>query len=193
MGCYPVPACVIMVLEFLATGFEEIEALTPVDVLRRAGVEIKTVAVGVQGKTVLGAHGIPVEADITMDEALRLNCDLEMIILPGGMPGSKNLDESPAVDSFVSRAADEGKYIAAICAAPMIPGKRGLLNGKRAVCYPGFEEYLEGAVLTGGRVEVDGNMITACGMGAALEFALALAKLMKGEVAADELKSAVLA
>ncbi len=182
-----------MVLEFLATGFEEIEALTPVDVLRRAGVEIKTVAVGVQGKTVLGAHGISVEADITMEEAMKIGESIEMIILPGGMPGSKNLDESPAVDAFVRRAAEEGKYIASICAAPMVPGKRGLLKGKRAVCYPGFEQYLDGAVLTGGRVEVDENMITACGMGAALEFALALAELMKGEVAAAELKSAVLA
>jgi 4-methyl-5(b-hydroxyethyl)-thiazole monophosphate biosynthesis len=185
--------CEIMVLEFLATGFEEIEALTPVDVLRRAGVDVKTVAVGTSGKTVLGAHGIPVEADITMAEALELNDTIDMIILPGGMPGAKNLDESADIDSFVRRAAEEGKYIASICAAPMIPGKRGLLNGKSAVCYPGFEEYLEGAILTGGRVEVDGNMITACGMGAALEFALALTQLLKGESAAAELKSAVLA
>ncbi|MBE6626293.1 MAG: DJ-1/PfpI family protein [Ruminococcaceae bacterium] len=182
-----------MVLEFLATGFEEIEALTPVDVLRRAGVDVRTVAVGVEGKTVLGAHEIPVEADLTMEEALELKDNIEMIILPGGMPGSKNLDESLEVDTFVRRAAEDGKYIASICAAPMIPGKRGLLRRKRAVCYPGFEEFLEGAVLTGGRVEVDGNMITACGMGAALEFALALTQLLKGESAAAMLKSAVLA
>lgn len=182
-----------MVLEFLATGFEEIEALTPVDVLRRAGVDVRTVAVGVEGKTVCGAHGIAVSADLTADEALALTEKIEMIILPGGMPGAKNLDESPLVDGFVGRAFDEGAYVASICAAPMIPGKRGLLKGKRAVCYPGFEEYLHGAILTGGRVEEDGNMITACGMGAALEFALLLVKLLKGENAACELKSAVLA
>ena len=182
-----------MVLEFLATGFEEIEALTPVDVLRRAGVDVKTVAIGVDGKAVEGAHGIKVDADLTADEALALGDKIEMIILPGGMPGSKNLDESDVVDGYVRRASDEGAYMASICAAPMIPGKRGLLRGKRAVCYPGFEEYLDGAVLTGGRVEVDGNMITACGMGAALEFALQLAKLLKGENAACDLKSAVLA
>lgn len=191
-GIYSSFLYVIMVLEFLATGFEEIEALTPVDVLRRAGVDVKTVAVGCDGKTVVGAHGIAVQADFTMDEALLID-SFDMIILPGGMPGSKNLDESLEVDAFVRRAAEEGKYIAAICAAPMIPGKRGLLNGKCAVCYPGFEEYLSGAILTGGRVEVDGNMITACGMGAALEFALALTQLLKGESAAAELKSAVLA
>ena len=192
-GIYPRSLCVIMVLEFLATGFEEIEALTPVDVLRRAGVDIRTVAVGVDGKTVLGAHGISVEADITMAEALAAGEPIEMIILPGGMPGSKNLDESADVDSFVRRGAEEGWYIASICAAPMIPGKRGLLRGKRAVCYPGFEEYLTGATLTGGRVEVDGKMITACGMGAALEFALALTQLLKGETVAADLGSAVLA
>ncbi|MBE6617072.1 MAG: DJ-1/PfpI family protein [Ruminococcaceae bacterium] len=182
-----------MVLEFLATGFEEIEALTPVDVLRRAGVELKTVAIGVEGKTVAGAHGINVSADLTADEALALDDKIEMIILPGGMPGAKNLDESAVVDEFVNRASGECAYIASICAAPMIPGKRGLLCGKRAVCYPGFEEYLDGAILTGGRVEGDGNMITACGMGAALEFALLLVKLLKGENAACDLKSAVLA
>lgn len=182
-----------MVLEFLADGFEEIEALTPVDVLRRAGVEIKTVAVGVSGKTVVGSHGIAVNADLTMKEAEGAEIDgIEMIILPGGMPGAKNLDEDAGVDAFVKKAAENGRYIAAICAAPMIPGKRGLLLGKRAVCYPGFEEYLAGAVVTNGRVEVDGNMITACGMGAALEFALALCELLKGESEARRIASSVL-
>lgn len=182
-----------MVFEFLAEGFEEIEALTPVDILRRAGVEISTVAVG-KGKVVIGAHGIAVTADMTIEEALveASKVKPEMIILPGGMPGAKNLDEDKAVDKFVMEAAVDGRVVAAICAAPMIPGKRGLLKGKRATCYPGFEEYLEGAVVTGGRVEVDGNMITACGMGAALEFALALCERLKGEEAASEIGAAVL-
>lgn len=179
-----------MVLEFLANGFEEIEALTPVDILRRAGVEIKTVAVGVQGRTVVGAHGIAVEADSTTDEITGLKP--EMIILPGGMPGAKNLDEDTVVEQFVLDAAADGRVVAAICAAPMILGKRGLLSGKRATCYPGFEEELKEAILTGGRVEEDGNMITACGMGAALEFALVLCKRMKGEEAARTIAAAVL-
>ena len=185
-----------MVLEFLADGFEEIEALAPVDILRRAGVEVNTVAVGkLLTKKVAGSHGIEVEADITMSEAKKFwdSGDVEMIVLPGGMPGAKNLDEDKDVDAIVRAAAESGKIIAAICAAPMIPGKRGLLSGKRAVCYPGFEQYLEGAVLTGGRVEADGNYVTGCGMGAALEFSLALTRLLKGDEAADKLFAAVLA
>ena len=185
-----------MVLEFLADGFEEIEALTPVDVLRRAGVEIHTVAVGkLLSKKVTGSHGIEVEADITMNEAKKLwdTADVEMIILPGGMPGAKNLDEDETVDAIVRSAAESGKMIAAICAAPMIPGKRGFLKGRRAVCYPGFEKYLEGAVLTGGRVEADGPYVTGCGMGAALEFSLTLTRLLKGDEAADQLFASVLA
>jgi len=185
-----------MVLEFLADGFEEIEALTPVDILRRAGVEVRTVAVGkLLTKKTAGSHGIEVETDITMSEAKKFwdSGEVEMIILPGGMPGAKNLDEDKDVDAMVRAAAESGKIIAAICAAPMIPGKRGLLRGRRAVCYPGFEQHLEGAVLTGGRVEVDGNYVTGCGMGAALEFSLALTRLLKGDEAADKLFAAVLA
>lgn len=184
-----------MVLEFLADGFEEIEALTPIDTLRRAGVEIKSVAIEKNGdKVVLGAHGIGVFADLTEDEATLIDkCEIEMIILPGGMPGAKNLDESAFVDGFVRWAAENGRYIASICAAPMIPGKRGLLSGKRAVCYPGFEEFLLGASVTDEKVETDGKYVTACGMGAALEFSLELIKLLKGEEAAEHIRSAVLA
>ena len=118
---------------------------------------------------------------------------IDMIILPGGMPGAKNLDESDIVDFFVSKAGDDNSFIASICAAPMVPGKRGLLRGRRATCYPGFEEYLDGANYTGGRVEVDGNMITGCGMGAAEEFGLALVRLMKGEAVMEKLRAAILA
>jgi 4-methyl-5(b-hydroxyethyl)-thiazole monophosphate biosynthesis len=184
-----------MVLEFLADGFEEIEALTPIDTLRRAGVMVKSVAVGkCSDKVVVGAHGIAVLADITEDEASLIDKnEIEMIVLPGGMPGAKNLDESAFVDGFVKWAAENGVYIASICAAPMIPGKRGLLAGKRAVCYPGFEEYLVGATVTDNKVEVDGKYITACGMGAALEFSLELIKLLKGEAVAEHIRSSVLA
>lgn len=183
-----------MVLLFLADGFEEIEALTPVDVLRRAGVELKTVAVGKgKEKTVIGSHKIPVTADLTMSEAIKLCREPETVILPGGMPGSKNLDADPDVDSYLSDAFRRGALICAICAAPFILGKRGMLKGKRATCFPGFENYLDGADYSGGRVETDGNFITACGMGAATEFALAIIKKMKGESAANELGLAILA
>ena len=182
-----------MVLLFLADGFEEIEALTPVDVIRRAGVDIRTVAVKKTGKTVTGAHGMEISADLTVKEAEKLCAEPEMVVLPGGMPGAKNLDGDESVDRFVREAYGRGAFVAAICAAPMIPGKRGMLDGKRATCFPGFEQYLKGAEYTGGRVEIDGNMITACGMGAATEFALALVKVMKGERAAEDMRLAILA
>lgn len=183
-----------MIIEFLADGFEEIEALTPVDVLRRAGLDVKTVAVGKEGsRTVCGSHGIEVTADLTMTEAVRTCSAPEMIVLPGGMPGARNLDADGDVDRFIRDADTRGAYIAAICAAPMILGKRGMLRGKRATCFPGFEDTLEGAVLNGNRVETDGNLITACGMGAATEFALALVGVMKGESAADDLHGVILA
>ena len=182
-----------MVIEFLADGFEEIEALTPVDILRRAGVDVRTVSI-TENRTVTGSHGIEVKADFTISDAESLYEEgADMVILPGGMPGSKNLDENETVDKIVKQAYADGVVLAAICAAPMILGKRGLLSGKRAVCYPGFEKYLDGAVLTGGRVEEDGNVITACGMGAALEFAVVLCKRLKGEDEAERIASSVLA
>ena len=130
-----------MVYMFLATGFEEVEALAPLDLLRRAGVEIKTVGVG--SKTIVGSHSIPVVTDMTDSEY----CDEspEMIILPGGMPGTLNLDASETVHKAIKTAVANDAYVCAICAAPMILGKLGLLKGKNAVCYPGFEKDLEGA------------------------------------------------
>ena len=185
-----------MIYEFLAEGFEEVEALCPLDLLRRSGLSVVTVSVSADGsRMVKGAHGIGVEADITADEAaemLRTRDDLEMIILPGGMPGTKNLDASELVHSFITEAAGAGAVLSAICAAPMILGKRGLLVGKKATCFPGFEEYLAGAEV-GGRVAVDGRIITSCGMGAALEFGLALVEALKGKETAEALGKAVLA
>ena len=119
---------------FLAEGFEEIEALTPLDLLRRAGVDVKTVGIG--GKRVVGSHGIAVEADIDENE---VSGPLDMIILPGGMPGTKNLMASETVMTAIHHAVQENAFIAAICAAPMILGKLGMLKGAEAVCYPGFE------------------------------------------------------
>lgn len=185
-----------MVLIFLADGFEEIEALTQVDVLKRAEVEIEICSVGHWNRDpVTGSHGIKVTPDLTAYDAWMKygGKPLEMIILPGGMPGTVHLDEDELVDRFLKKAEQEGTIIAAICAAPMVLGKRGLLSGRRATCYPGFEKDLKGATVTGGRVETDGNRITGCGMGASTEFALALCAALKGEKAAEKLREAIMA
>ena len=175
---------------FLAEGFEEIEALCPLDLLRRAGVDIKTVAVGNQ-KNVMGAHGISVLADMTEKEYTDEHPD--MVILPGGMPGTLNLDACDTVHKALDFAVRDNAYIAAICAAPSILGGKGILEGKEAICYPGFEDKLVGATLSQKRVVVDGKIITAAGMGVALEFGLALVSLLCGKEKADGLRKAVIA
>ena len=180
-----------MVYMFLANGFEEVEALCPLDLLRRAGVEVTTVGVG--GETIVGAHGIAVQADIP--DTMFRDAHPEMVILPGGMPGTKHLDVSRTVETALRVAASSDAYLAAICAAPMVLGKRGYLKGKRAVCFPGFEEFLTGATIPtdGTGVVTDGRIITAKGMGVALPFGLALVRALKGEKAATELRRAILA
>ncbi len=178
-----------MVYLFLANGFEEIEALCPLDLLRRAGVEVTTVGVG--GETILGAHGIPVVADIP--ETMYRDSSPEMVILPGGMPGAENLDKSRTVDAALRAAINTGAFVGAICAAPMVLGRRGYLNGKRAICFPGFEGELRGATVAGERVVRDGKIITAAGMGVALDFGLALVAALKGDAEAEALRRAVLA
>lgn len=172
-----------MIYIFLAEGFEEIEALTPVDVLRRAGLETKTVAVG-ESKTVRGAHGIEIVADMLENE---LDTDIpEAVILPGGMPGTLNLEESPVVIDTLLRAIANNSLVCAICAAPSILGICGYLKHKNATCYPGFEEYLDGATFKDERVIRDGNIITAKGMGCAAEFALCIVEALLGKEKADE-------
>ncbi len=167
-----------MIYVFLADGFEEIEALAPADFLRRAG--INTVTVGVTGDVVRGAHNIEVKVDIPLKDVV-LSDDLDGIILPGGMPGAENLDNCPEVQNAIDFCAQSGKIISAICAAPFILGKKGLLNGKRATCFPGFEEFLEGATVTGDGVVRDGNIITAKGAGVAWEFGAEIAAMIVGE------------
>ena len=178
-----------MIYLFLANGFEEIEALAPLDLLRRAGLEVTTVGIG--GDMICGAHGITVAADIP--EGLFADANPDMLILPGGMPGAKNLNESRTVDVALRAGVRNGAYLAAICAAPMVLGHRGLLEGKCATCYPGFEQELTGATLAQQRVVRDGKIITAAGMGVATEFGLALVAALKGEEAASELRRAILA
>ena len=180
-----------MVYMFLAEDFEEIEALAPLDLLRRAGVEVTTVGIG--SDSITGSHGITVKADIK-DKKVKLE-NIEMIILPGGMPGTKNLDASETVHKAIDLAKEQDAYVCAICAAPMILGKRGELKGLDAVCYPGFEEYLEGAKLPPKNVTVVscGKTITAKGMGVAVEFGLALVEALCGKEKAEELRQAVIA
>ena len=167
----------VMVYLLLADGFEECEALYPLDLLRRAGVDVRTVSVS-GAPTVTGAHGICVWADLLPEGAREA---AEMVILPGGMPGSLNLDASPVTDRILAATVEAGGRLAAICAAPLVLGRRGLLKGLRATCYPGFEEELMGATTAGERVVTDGGVTTAIGMGAAEEFGRELCRLLCGE------------
>ncbi|MBE6660409.1 MAG: DJ-1/PfpI family protein [Ruminococcaceae bacterium] len=177
-----------MVVLFLADGFEEIEALLPLDLLRRAGVRTVTVGLGV--REVRGAHGITVLADTDRVP----DGDIDMVILPGGMPGAANLDASDMVTDTLARVSARGGYLAAICAAPMVLGHKGYLKGKRAICFPGFEGELIGAdVQNDAFVVRDGNVITAKGMGVALDFGLALVAALKDDATATALRAAVMA
>lgn len=178
-----------MVYMFLANGFEEIEALYTLDVLRRAGIEILTV--GVSGKAATGSHGITVACDIFKSE-LDLDADFDMVILPGGMPGSTNLDADPVVDKALACAYEKKKFICAICAAPFILGKRGYLKGKRATCFPGFEDQLIGATITNCGCVRDGKIITGRAMGSAHEFALEILSALCGDEVAKKMKATIL-
>lgn len=167
-----------MIYVFLANGFEEIEALAPVDFLLRAGVQVKTV--GVSGEFCRGAHGINVEADILLED-VELNENLQGIVLPGGMPGAENLNNCEDVQKAINYCAENGKIIGAICAAPFILGRKGLLEGKNATCFPGFEDELKGANLVENGVITDGNIVTAKGAGVAWEFGAAICSIITGE------------
>ncbi len=177
-----------MVYIFLANGFEEIEALAPVDFLRRCDLSVTTVGIG--GEFITGSHGITVKADIA-DSELQTYSDAEAIVLPGGMPGTLNLEKSETVQDFISYAVSEKKLVCAICAAPSILGHRGLLDGLKATCFPGFEEQLANADVTGGYVEHDGNFITAKGAGVAFDFALEIGKTLAGEHKANSVYDSI--
>lgn len=172
---------------FLADGFEEVEALAPLDLMRRAGLTVTTVGVG--GKEITGAHKITVSADIT--EAEFDGSDAAMIFLPGGMPGTLNLAGCDTVINAIKDAERRDIYIAAICAAPSILGDMGLLAGKEAICYPGFEDRLKGAMISKSRVVCDGKIITAAGMGVAIDLGLKIVSLFCGEEKASSLKKSV--
>ena len=173
-----------MVYVHFADGFEEIEAVAIVDVLRRGDIE--TVMVSITGnKVVTGSHNIPLVADMLFEDADYSKC--EMIVLPGGGPGTMILKAHAGLAAEIMAFAENKKYLAAICAAPRIFGKLGILNGKKATCYPGLEEKLLGATVLGDRVVVDGNIITSRGAGTAIEFGLALVGILKGKELAVEL------
>ena len=173
-----------MVTVFLTNGFEEMEALAPIDLLRRAGVSVQTAAVGTNpalhgGRIVTGAHGVPMLCDISVDQLSAE--EMEMLILPGG--------GSAQVDQWLRYADEHGIFVGAICAAPSILGKRGLLNGRKATAYPGCEP--EGAVIDSSSVVQDGSYITAKGAGVCLEFALRLIACLRGEPAAQAVKDEI--
>lgn len=175
-----------MVYLLLMEGFEEIEALSTVDVLRRGGVQVRTA--GIDGGEQTGAHGIKVHTDITIDEINK--SDMSMLILPGGS-GHANLDKSPKVHELIDFAAENDIYLAAICASPSILGKKGLLRGHKAVCFPGFEKYLDGAEILNTRTAVSGRFITGNGAGSAIAFGYELLKILKGEKIADDVVSSM--
>ncbi|MBQ4573983.1 MAG: DJ-1/PfpI family protein [Clostridia bacterium] len=179
-----------MVHVYLADGFEPIEGLCPVDLMRRAGIEVVTVSIN-ETTAVKAAHGMTVIADTT---AAELGNDIpELVMLPGGMPGTLNLGACKAVTDAVMAAWEAGSFVAAICAAPSVLGALGLTAGREAVCYPGFEDKLTGARLSEAHVVRDGKLITAIAMGASVEFGLALIEALRGKSCADKIKESVFA
>ncbi len=174
-----------MLYMFFAPGFEEVEAIATLDVIRRADIEIESV--GINSKSVTGSHGITVVTDKAADEISFEK--LEGIILPGGMPGTTNLMADEKVNSAIDFCTENNKLVCAICAAPMILGRKGILEGKNATCFPGFEDELRGAEATGEFVVTDGNVITGKGMGSAVNFGLEIVKFIKGSDFAEKLRS----
>lgn len=175
-----------MIAVFLANGFEEIEALATVDILRRAGLQVVTV--GVDTKTPVGAHDMQITADLCEND---LDFDaMTGVVLPGGMPGTSNLERSDVVQKAVAHAMKSNLPVGAICAAPSILGHAGYLDGKQATCYPGFEQDLTGAMLADG-VVTDENVTTACGAGVAVDFALELVRVLVSDAKAQEIRRAI--
>ena len=177
-----------MVYMLLGTGFEETEAVAPLDLLRRAGVQVLTV--GVNGKHIAGSHGIVVEADITIGEMDLTN--MEMIIIPGGLGGVSSLRASEAALAALRFGWENGKYVAAICAGPTILADMGITDGLRATCYPGHEKYMGSAKMQeNAAVVTDGKLITGTSAGCAIPFGLALVEALKGKEAAETVKKQI--
>jgi 4-methyl-5(b-hydroxyethyl)-thiazole monophosphate biosynthesis len=175
----------------LAPGFEEIEAITPVDILRRAGLVVQTVAVlpDAQTKSVVGAHKLSILCDLNIQEAELMTA--ELVVLPGGMPGTLNLENNKHLLQSLTFRMENDLPVAAICAAPSILGNLGLLNGRKVTCYPGYEDRLIGATCLSDPVVVDNKLITSKGPGTAIAFALALVSLLRGPQVAESIAAAM--
>lgn len=178
-----------MIYIFLANGFEETEAVTPIDILRRCGKEVITVGIG--DNIIKSSHGVAVVTD-TEDKLISLDENLEGIILPGGMPGTLNLEASEVVQKSIDHCIANNLYIGAICAAPSILGHKGILKGRKAVCFTGFESQLEGAEVSDEPVVRDGNIITSRGAGTAVGFGLKLAEVLASEEQSRKVGEAIL-
>ena len=178
-----------MIYLFIATGTEELEALGTADIIRRAGLDLQIISITGQ-RIVTGAHGIRIEADALLSEADFFDAD--MLVLPGGMPGSTNLATCEDLNERIRDHVYLNRPVAAICAAPLVLGRLGMLDGKRATCYPGIEGELTGATCTGALVEQDGLFITGKGPAAVFEFAYAIVERMKDKATADALRQGML-
>lgn len=176
------------VYAFLANGLEEVECLAAADVLVRAGVKVTLVSIG-DNRQVTGSHGFTITADATIDEIDFSKADV--LFLPGGMPGTRHLSECKLLCDALVKANEEGRRLAAICAGPSVLGGLGILKGKRATCYPGFEGALSGAEVCGDGVVTDGHVTTARGLGYALDLGLELTRLLTDEKTADHIKAAI--
>ncbi len=175
-----------MVYVLLVDGFEEIEAIEPIDILRRGGVAVKTV--GVYEKQVTGSHNIKIDADILINEVLPE--DMELLMLPGG-PGHNLIEESPDAIQLINKAIEKDIFVTAICASPSILGKIGLLKGKKATCFPGFEKFLEGAIYVSDKAVRDGKIITGKGAGAAAEFGFMMLEALTSKENKDKVKQSM--
>ncbi len=169
---------------FLAEGFEESEALVPFDVLKRGGVDVSLVSVS-DSKVVKGSHGVGIETSQNLSD---VTSDVDLVMLPGGMPGTLNLGACEPLKDLIAQCAADGRIVSAICAAPSVLGGMGLLDGRKATCYPGFEGKLTGANYTGEDVVVDGNFITAVGPGASFAFGLTLLSALTSPAVAAKVK-----
>ena len=178
------------VYEFLANGFEDIEALAPVDILRRGGLEVVTVSI-TGSEYVESAHGVEVKADVWFEDVESFD-DADLLLLPGGMPGAANLDMHHQLGQVLIDHCERGKLMGAICAAPLVLGRRGLLDGRRATCYPGFETELGQADYTAALVEQDGQFVTGKGPGAAFALGYALVERLKDKATADALREGMM-
>ena len=176
-----------MVYMLLGTGFEETEAVAPIDLLRRAGVSVATVGIG--GKVIVGSHGIPVTADMELGQ-IDLT-QLDMIVLPGGMKGVASIKGCPEALEAVQFAWENGRFVAAICAAPSVLASLGLLEGRKATAHAGFQDKLAGAEVLDTEVVVDGNITTSYGLGGAIPFALELVRQLAGQAEADRIQNAI--